>query len=66
MAHVTCSQAQAISFNWGGLPYHRIVAEGTQLTQAAFTLPDRYTYVRVTVTDKEGRMAWSNPIFLNG
>ena len=65
VAHVACSEAGAISFNWGGLPYHRIAAQEQPLTEAAFTLPDRYTYVRVTVTDDQGRMAWSNPIFLN-
>lgn len=43
-------------------------AEGN-LTHAEFTLPDAdapmaYKYIRMTVIDKEGKHAWTNPIFL--
>ncbi len=64
VAHAACSPAAAISFNWGGSPYHRIRMGETPLTEASFTLPQHFTYVRITVTDAQGNMAWSNPIFL--
>lgn len=34
------------------------------VTEASFDLNDKYEYIRAVVTDKDGRQAWTNPIFL--
>lgn len=64
MAHVRCSPVKAISFNWGGLPY-RLQSYDQPVTEASFQVPQQYTYLRVTLEDAQGHMAWSNPIFLH-
>ena len=39
-------------------------ADGT-LTRAEFNIGDGYKYVRAVVIDKDGKYAWTNPIFLD-
>ena len=39
-------------------------SENGELIGAAFNVKD-YSYARITVIDKEGRFAWTNPIFLD-
>lgn len=39
---------------------------GEALTEAAHPLTGQESYVRVVCVDKEGRSAWSNPIFFDG
>lgn len=68
VAHVECSAAWKIRFHCDRHPT-RIVrdAEG-QLTHAEFDVkgnwPNMYSYIRAVVIDKDGRYAWTNPIFL--
>jgi hypothetical protein len=38
--------------------------DGSLITQAEFALRDDQTYVRVECTTPDGRMAWSNPLWL--
>ena len=41
-----------------------IVADGEPLTSAQRDLKVEYEYIRATVIVKEGRKAWTNPIFI--
>lgn len=34
------------------------------VTEASFDLKDNYEYIRAVVTDKDGKQAWTNPIFI--
>lgn len=64
VAHVACSKAAAIQFISLRYPLPcRRNAEGA-MTSAECKLPDGLKYIRVCVTDKEGRRAWTNPISL--
>jgi len=62
MAKVSCSPASCVEFYCWRRPTPLCKGEG--LTQAECQLRDQ-PYVRACVTDKEGRRAWTNPIFLN-
>ena len=60
---VECSPVKYISFISTpslGMKFH---AEGEPLTEAVYPGRPGETYVRVEVTDYEGRTAWSNPIY---
>lgn len=60
---VECSPVKYISFVSTpslGMKFH---AEGEPLTHAVYPGRPGETYVRVEVTDYEGRTAWSNPIY---
>ena len=60
---VECSPVKYISFVSTpslGMKFH---AEGEPLTNAVYPGRPGETYVRVEVTDYEGRTAWSNPIY---
>jgi hypothetical protein len=61
---VMCSSVATISFvcdNWRG---KRFRAEGAAgIGRAEFTPPPDVSYVRVECADRQGRVAWSNPIF---
>jgi len=60
---VECSQVKYISFVSTpslGMKFH---AEGEPLTEAVYPGRPDETYVRIEVTDYEGRTAWSNPIY---
>ncbi len=65
MAVIECSNAAMICLHSDGHP-GRIVRG--DLTRAEFKLSNHwcgdYRYVRISITDKEGRKAWTNPIFL--
>ena len=50
-------------------PTKTVKDEEGRLTHAEFTLPGAdtpmaYDYIRMTIVDKEGKHAWTNPIFL--
>jgi len=69
-AVVECSEAAFIRFHSDMHPT-RIVrsADGT-LTRAEFSLTNKdgaltYDYIRAVVIDKDGKFAWTNPIFLD-
>lgn len=63
-AVVECSPAAMIRFHSDKHPT-RIMkcGDGTQ-TRGELDLDGKYDYVRVTIIDKDGKYAWSNPIFL--
>ena len=63
-AHVETSECEKIIFQCDKHPSKMITAEGESLLNAQLDLKDSYDYIRVTVIDKEGRRAWTNPIFL--
>lgn len=64
---VECSAADRVRFQSDMHPT-RIVQAGLHgtLTKAVYEIKnmDDYKYIRATVIDKEGRYAWTNPIFL--
>ena len=61
---VLCSDAAKVRLHADKHPT-RIVrsADGT-LTRAEFEIGQSYSYVRATVIDRDGKHAWTNPIFL--
>ena len=70
-AVVECSDAVKVRFQSDMHPT-RIVraADGETITRAEYTvksekLSDEYNYIRATVIDKDGKYAWTNPIFLD-
>lgn len=61
---VKTSPAKTISFvSNAGLGERHTTGSG-HLTEAAYTLRGRERYVRIESSDKYGRTAWSNPIFI--
>ena len=64
VAHIECSAVAAIDFISlrHPLPCRRD-ANGC-MTHAECKLPEGLKYIRVSVTDQEGRRAWTNPIIL--
>ena len=64
VAHVVCSPAASIRFVSLRAPLSRWRDEAGTLTQAHCRLPAGLKYVRVCVTDAQGRRAWTNPILL--
>ena len=64
-AVVECSPAAKIRFQ-SDMHFNRVyVSEDASLTHAEHPV-DEWEYVRVTVVDKDGKCAWSNPIFMKG
>ncbi len=65
VAVVECSAACKIRLHSDMHPT-RIVrsADGT-LTRAEFNIGEGYDYIRAVVIDKDGKYAWTNPIFLD-
>ena len=64
VAHIECSEAKSIHFVSLRYPLPcRRDPEG-KMTHAECKLPENLQYIRVCVEDKEGRLAWTNPIFL--
>lgn len=66
-AYIECSAVTKIRLHCDGHPTQiKRSAEGN-LTRAEFNLKDwsgAYNYARITVIDKDGKYAWTNPIFL--
>lgn len=63
-AHIEASECEKIIFQCDKHPSRMVVATDGPLEGAKWNLKDDYDYIRVTVVDKEGRKAWTNPIFL--
>lgn len=63
---VTCSPVKSIMFKGRRSYGWRVLApEGETLTTASFTIPPgAFHYLRVEVTDGQGKRAWSNPFWL--
>lgn len=65
VAHVKCSAARFVRFHCAASITSSIHdANGRPLMEASMPVKDCFPYLRVEVTDLEGRVAWSNPIFL--
>ncbi len=64
-AIVDCSSAARIRFHSDMHPTGVIRSADGTLTHAEFNLGDRYKYIRATIIDKNGKYAWTNPIFLD-
>lgn len=64
VVHIETSECERIIFQCDKHPSKMIEAEGEPLTEAQADLKDEYEYIRATVIDKEGRKAWTNPIFI--
>jgi hypothetical protein len=64
-AYAVCSPAQQIVFVCDGSRGYFALPEGDEpLTRAEVRLSGGEKYVRLQVTDWQGRRAWSNPLFL--
>ena len=57
---VDCSPCSEILF-LSDRPWARRVFVGDELTKACYTPVENETFLRVQVTDKSGKMAWTNP-----
>lgn len=67
IAHVKCSPCHHVHFYCGArVMVHQYGEGGRPVEEAAMTfpVPDYFPYLRVEVTDRFGRVAWSNPIFM--
>lgn len=63
-AVVECSPCAEINFRCGQYPCPRTASSAGDLTRMEFEYPPYLRYLRVTVSDAQGRRAWSNPLFL--
>ena len=61
-AHIACSPCASIRFVMDKVPSPYFVGEA--LTQGQCPVPPFCTYIRAAITDAKGRMAWTNPIWL--
>ncbi len=62
---VECSEAERIRFHSAYYPTRMVRAEnGGVITRAEHPLQDYMPYIRASVVDKNGKIAWTNPIFL--
>lgn len=64
VAHIEASECEKIIFQCDKHPSKKFTAKGKPLVKAELNLKDDYDYIRVTVEDKNGNKAWTNPIFL--
>ena len=65
VAHVKCSPCSFVRFHSAASITRNLYGEkGAPITEASMPLRECDTYMRVEVTDLNGRVAWSNPIFL--
>lgn len=64
IVHIETSECERIIFQCDKHPSKKITAKGEPLVSAQADLRNDYDYIRATVVDKEGRKAWTNPIFL--
>ena len=63
---VDCSAVQYIRLIGPGYRGVRAVArDGQLLTQAAFQIPQNWLYMYLEIEDAQGRMAWTNPLFIS-
>ena len=64
-AVVDCSAVNRIRFHYGYAPTRIVRAQDAPVTHGEFALSESYSYVRASVVDDRGRIAWTNPIFLD-
>ena len=61
---VKCSPAAKVILRTGLRPSRMKTSEDGSVTEAEFDVPRFTDYVRAVVEDKNGRRAWTNPIYL--
>ena len=61
---VLCSDAAKVRLHADKHPTRVVRSADGTLTRAEFDIGNGYSYVRATVIDKDGKHAWTNPIFL--
>lgn len=65
VAYLRCSEARAINFightQWG---FQRRAEPGASITEAEYRLKGKERYLRAECVDAEGKVAWTNPLFL--
>ena len=64
IVHIETSECEKIIFQCDKHPSKKINAEGDTFTGTQLQIKDDWEYIRATVVDKEGRKAWTNPIFI--
>ncbi len=64
---IECSNVAMVRLHSDMHPTRFVKADENGMTRAEFVMGDRYPYdyVRVSVIDKDGKYAWTNPIFLD-
>lgn len=65
IAYVECSPCCMIKFISDCHPTKMVYSENGDKTSAKINLGGKYKYIRITIKDLSGRLAWTNPIFLN-
>ena len=65
VAVVECSAACKIRLHSDMHPTRIVRSADGELTRAEFKIGDGYDYIRAVVIDKDGKYAWTNPIFLD-
>ena len=66
VARIACSPVSEIRFIHFRSPYKVLCAgKGAALTEGEMKLRPGSGYIRASVVDEKGRMAWTNPIFLD-
>ena len=67
-AVINCSPVSRIRLQSDMHPNRVVIDENGALTHAEFDIDDfwagAYDYVRISIVDKDGKKAWTNPIFL--
>ena len=61
--HIKCSEADSIICNYGVRRTEVVYDKGEPLTEAIFTLEPADKFFRITVTDKDGKIACTNGYF---
>ena len=64
-AVIECSPCAEIVVRTDIYPCPRLYSPTADLTRHTFKVPGCARYLRITVTDAQGRRAWTNPIFLD-
>ena len=64
VAHIACSEVASIRFVSLRYPLPCFRDAEGQMTQVEYKLPEGLKYIRICVTDAQGRRAWTNPIML--
>lgn len=62
---VECSDVSLIRLHCAKHPTRVVRSDDKGITHAEFKINDSYPYIRISIVDKDGKKAWTNPIFLD-
>ena len=62
---IDCSPVDTIYLHCAKHPNDRVFKPGGTVTHGEFRIDDSFPYVRLSIMDKDGKKAWTNPIFLD-